>query len=81
MNEEPKHHDGFFSWQPSPLNGEGHQKVLILMNVTLALEGRGLEPEANRFYICPGSRVRVLLTGPFRTMHKWLAPTLNLEAP
>jgi hypothetical protein len=49
MNEEPKIHDGFLSWQPSPLNGEGHQKVLILLNVTLALEGRGLEPEANWF--------------------------------
>jgi hypothetical protein len=97
MNEEPKYHDGFFSWLPSPLNGEGHQKLFIFPNVTLALEGRGLEPEANwrrakhahpgyrpqvgdltwvvhvskkRAGICPGSRVRVLLTGPFRTMRK-----------
>jgi hypothetical protein len=57
MIEEPKLRDGFFSWQPSPLDGEGHWKALVLMDVSLALEGRPIP--LNRHELVPSSRLEV----------------------
>ena len=44
------------------------------------LRGEGLILRQTGF-VCPESRVRVPLTGFFRVMRKWLAPTPNPEAP